>query len=119
MEREFVGHRKHMGSIVVRGGHLRVGVTGTRKGMTGAQRKQVLALVGSISTNSRHPVEFHHGDCVGVDDQVNRMVRHYNWKTISHPGYNPNTGPGNHGGRANSPSDIVLSEKPFLERNSL
>lgn len=54
----------------------------------------------------------HHGDCVGADDQVNRLVRTTGrWWTIAHPCTITAK-------RAYSPSDEIRDPKPPLERNS-
>lgn len=48
---------------------MRVGVTGTRNGMTEAQKVAFTKTIQSFD-----PVWFGHGDCVGVDDQAATIV---------------------------------------------
>lgn len=61
---------------------LKVGVTGTRFGMTEAQKKSFTDLVRTWDID-----ELHHGDCVGVDDQAANIVNdvYPNTKIICHP----------------------------------
>ncbi len=50
---------------------MRIGITGTREGMSTKQQREVSSflrtLFGAIT-------EFHHGCCVGVDEQAHAMV---------------------------------------------
>lgn len=48
---------------------MKVGFTGTREGMTSAQADAFAALILQLS-----PTEFHHGDCIGSDDQAANLV---------------------------------------------
>lgn len=42
----------------------RVGFTGTQKGLRPAQRRALIELLKSLK-----PIEFHHGDCIGTDQE--------------------------------------------------
>ena len=83
-----------------------VGVTGSRfdrpESCVNALRIKLISIGAS---------ELHHGDCVGFDRQANNVARSLGIKTVSHP-------PNNHSFRANCQSDIILPEKPYLERNA-
>ena len=48
---------------------MKVGVTGTRKGM---RQAQITAFFKFVQDNEIE--EFHHGDCVGVDDEAANIV---------------------------------------------
>jgi hypothetical protein len=64
---------------------MKLGFTGSREGMTGAQKEWVRKFVAE-NTNSID--EVHHGDCVGADDEFDDIVREFAMaycKVISHP----------------------------------
>ena len=48
---------------------MRVGFTGTRYGMTDEQKVRFASLLATLGAT-----EFHHGDCVGADDQAAAMA---------------------------------------------
>lgn len=48
---------------------MRVGFTGTREGMTDDQQVAVSTLLDHL-----FPTEFHHGDCIGADEQAHGMA---------------------------------------------
>jgi hypothetical protein len=49
---------------------MKVGFTGSRFGMTDAQQQEFLVLMGKLGAD-----EFHHGDCVGADEQAANLAR--------------------------------------------
>jgi len=57
---------------------MKVGITGTREGMTEKQKKSFSELVNEIPI----PFELHHGDCVGVDDEAATIVHEAGSATI-------------------------------------
>lgn len=58
---------------------MKIGFTGTRHGMTDQQT----AAVGRL-LSEHAPLEFHHGCCVGADDEANTLARRKGVRTIGH-----------------------------------
>ncbi len=72
---------------------MRISFTGTQKGMTKEQRVTFLSLIEKLN-----PEEFHHGDCIGADEDAHSLVRaknsfhrvpSYLTTIIIHPPINP------------------------------
>lgn len=86
---------------------MKIGFTGTRKGMTAKQRKEIILQLSAV-----RPQEFHHGDCVGADHDAHAIIRtHCPAATIVlHPPKDPKY-------RAFCVADKVLEEKEYLKRN--
>lgn len=61
---------------------MKVGFTGTRKGMSMNQKEQFVLLLLELS-----PTEFHHGDCEGADAEAHDIVREFfpTCKIVVHP----------------------------------
>ena len=51
---------------------MKIGFTGTRRGLTPAQKD---ALLDTMINMAADIVEVHHGMCVGSDDEFHNMVR--------------------------------------------
>lgn len=64
---------------------MKVGFTGTQTGMTAAQTAAFAILFGRLGA-----IEFHHGDCIGADDQADYIVstRYSQVALIIHPPIN-------------------------------
>lgn len=60
---------------------MKIGVTGTREGASNTQLQAVINYM--ISLGPDH--ELHHGDCVGVDEQVAMVASELGWKVVCHP----------------------------------
>lgn len=60
---------------------MKIGVTGTRNGMTSEQRVLLQAHLSEFPAGS----ELHHGDCVGVDAEVAAIARELGFRVICHP----------------------------------
>ena len=97
-----------------------MGFTGTRDGMTPRQKRQFEAIVRRLT-----PTEFHHGDCIGADDEAATIVHRVRSnapldifgtqpkiKIVRHP-------PVKGRYRANNVyAEETRQELPYLERNA-
>lgn len=61
---------------------IRVGYTGTRRGMNGAQ---IIVVGGLLSGLACGGLEGHHGDCVGGDEEFHRLARARGARIVVHP----------------------------------
>jgi len=89
---------------------MKVGFTGTQKGMTDGQKLTFKALIRNL-----HPIkEFHHGDCIGSDEESHSFFSPSPITTIhSHP-------PINESKRSFCKRDFKFVEHPpkeYLPRN--
>jgi hypothetical protein len=91
---------------------MKIGFSGTRHGMTGPQLDAFKALLGRLA--DAHPgVEFHHGDCVGADDQAATFANTLSTVAtiVSHPPVVATQ-------RAYNPwADRVEYPRPYFDRN--
>lgn len=60
---------------------MAIGFTGTRHGMTLAQKSAVRAM---LNVNLEHG-EIHHGDCIGADAEANDIAGELRLRRIVHP----------------------------------
>ena len=68
---------------------IHVGFTGTRFGMTFAQRRAVDEIVRLLATSAiggRRAWTAHHGDCVGADSEFHDIAFAHGGRIIIHPG---------------------------------
>jgi len=89
---------------------MKIGFTGTRKGMTSAQLSGLKRL---LSGYAGPLTEFHHGDCVGADEEAHGIVREieaHKIKIIIHP-------PVELRWRAKCRGDEALPPKNYMRRN--
>ncbi len=59
---------------------MKIGFTGTRSGMTEAQREKVAAVLQELATE-----QVHHGDCIGADADLHAIARALNIAVVLHP----------------------------------
>jgi hypothetical protein len=87
---------------------MRIGFTGSRDGMTDAQRSQLewMLAVQSVAGG----VEFHHGDCIGSDAEAHDIARQLGYKIVIHPPVNDEL-------RAFCKGDVVLEPKEYHARD--
>jgi hypothetical protein len=86
---------------------MQIGFTGTRRGMTDAQRLAVQAIILDLGADV-----LHHGDCTGADDQADSLARSVGCAVHIHPSVNPTK-------RALCfvEGDGIEEPKPYLQRN--
>lgn len=82
----------------------RIGFTGTREGMTALQAAVLSEVLSSASA------WFHHGDCVGADDEADGIAKRHRLRIFIHP-------PADSRLRAFCHGDATAETKGFLERN--
>lgn len=90
-----------------------VGITGTRNGMTDAQRKEVRQVLHDLAYHASEDgivPHFHHGDCVGVDVEAAAIAEEFGYVVIGHP-------PAKNDLRGFYKSHIIKPSKGYFERN--
>lgn len=101
---------------------MRIGFTGTSRGLNPWQKAGLLDFFSSLKIRLREQgiteIEFHHGDCIGADDEAATIVAGIGGFTIvAHPGF-PKGKPDNTQFRAFNPhSNLVLESKEFIVRD--
>jgi hypothetical protein len=80
-----------------------VGFTGSRQGMTQAQREAVVEVLMEAT-------EAHHGDCVGADREFHEICEELGIDVVLHPPTDPKLRAWCHATRVEEP-------RPYLERN--
>lgn len=86
---------------------IRVGFTGTQRGMTDEQKARVDLLLAELAVDA---AEFHHGDCVGADAEAHDLAENHCLDIVIHP-------PDNDKARAFCTGGEVREPKPYLDRN--
>lgn len=61
---------------------MKIGITGSRHGMTHEQRERVFKM---LKDNYDKGNELHHGDCLGVDVEVATYAKSLGFRVICHP----------------------------------
>jgi len=86
---------------------MKVGFTGTQKGMTTLQYSMVTKILTMYEDQIE---EIHHGDCIGADKDFHDIATMVGIKSVLHP-------PKNESKRAFCTADITLQSKEYLDRN--
>jgi len=95
---------------------VKIGFTGTQEGMTISQKKSFLSVWQMIEDELGPIREFHHGDCIGADDEaddfaITMFTRAGIGTVVIHP-------PDVDTKRAWCVGDITEKPLPYLERNT-
>lgn len=88
---------------------MNVGFTGTQVGMTKEQKSKFIECL-RYATDANNDDEFHHGDCIGSDEQASKIAHDFGLKVVLHP-------PVNRKKRAFCKYDKIKIAKPYLVRN--
>jgi hypothetical protein len=99
----------------------KIGFTGTSRGMTADQKERLRDFLRGIVRTEVHQgnsfVEFHHGDCIGADDEAATIAHEEGCSIVAHPGY-PAGKPEDTTFRAFNPhNETILPAKEFLKRD--
>jgi hypothetical protein len=86
---------------------MKIGITGTRSGMSLQQRTKVSEILNNLQDDG---YELHHGDCVGVDDEVALIADRFGYTIVCHPPINDEL-------RSYTKSDQTRSPKSYFARN--
>lgn len=98
----------------VAGRYRRVGFTGTHKGASTTQL--AIARAKLVALQAQGFGEFHHGLCIGADEQVAKIAKELGYRVVAHPGLAKD--PNNLLYRSDwSGSDETREAKPFIERD--
>lgn len=90
---------------------MKIGITGTRKGMSGAQKVAFVTFL--INNEITEQVD---GCCIGVDAESFEIAKRWGIKTIGRPGHSKRN-PNELSNRDNRERDVMHESKPFFERN--
>ena len=86
---------------------MRIGITGTREGMTDHQFEMVRECLTSRYCEG---AEFHHGDCSGVDVEAAYIAKEIGYKIVCYPPIKDET-------RGFFGGDVVHEPAGYLERD--
>lgn len=84
---------------------MKIGFTGTRRGMDQRQMAKLVLMLQMLTVD-----EFHHGDCVGADQEAHCIARVLKKRIVVHP-------PEAMGNRAWCLGDVTMEKAPYLTRN--
>lgn len=85
-----------------------VGFTGTQAGMSVEQTKAVARLLAHLKAHQAR--EFHHGNCIGADDEAAKLANQLGYYTVAWPG--PDLAK-----RGSFESDVCRAPRGYLVRN--
>lgn len=91
---------------------MKLGYTGTREGMSRSQKDQLEEIFRTTNVT-----EFHHGDCIGADEEAHDIANSFGIRIIIHPPLSMKFRANCHIKRTNRVPIIVLSEEDYIPRN--
>lgn len=91
---------------------IKIGFTGTQYGISAIQRKILNYTLSGIYHHHFTAVEFHHGVCIGADEQAALMARNLGWKIVGHPPIVTSK-------MSSFVCDELLDPLPYLDRNKV
>jgi hypothetical protein len=86
------------------------GYTGSKFGMTSFQQQTLNWVLSNQAGAADEQPKFHHGDCIGGDEQAAKIAKALGFWTIGHPPTDPKL-------RAFFPSDEERDPLPYLQRD--
>ncbi|SRR5258706_3488459 len=90
---------------------MKIGFTGTQKGMTDYQKRSLkAALLSDEAKYNYEDDEFHHGDCIGADEEASAIASSIGYFIVVHP-------PIGRRKRAFVEYDVTFGEKDYIARN--
>ena len=84
---------------------MKVGFTGTRKGITLYARNKLFSVLRELMGN-----EFHHGDCIGADASAHTVASALEMEIHIHPPLEARA-------RARTTGDVIYPPEHYLDRN--
>ena len=93
---------------------MRLGFTGTRRGMTAAQRAACAALLARLA-----PAVVHHGDAVGADAEMHALALAAGVPVVVHPPENPSHRAFCEGGEVREPRPHTTRDRDVVDATDL
>ncbi len=90
---------------------IKVGFTGTQIGMSENQKNEFEEIISNFFEKYKK-IEFHHGDCIGSDDEAHKILNqfYHDYTIIIHP-------PKISSKRAFCHGNVILDTKDYIQRN--
>lgn len=90
---------------------MKIGFTGTRKGMSKDQKLAVKEIIAEI-LQTYGETQYHHGDCIGADAEFHKIALTFrgNFPIIIHPSVDSQA-------RAFCESAYIMPKRSYLDRN--
>jgi hypothetical protein len=91
----------------------KIGFTGTQRGMNPFQKAPFEKILQKIVVKSKGLIqnEFHHGDCIGADNDAHQIAATHNYFIVLHPPTNPSKRAFNIGAHK------IMEKHDYLVRN--